>query len=301
MMARLLQTAVLSVLVCAVAVLVMFWNRSVLGALAGFFCILFLYSGSLAIQFVLLAIINRRYPAPRPPARQLFRAWLVEAMVAARLFFWWQPFRSRAIPDQTRASADGRQERGVVFIHGFICNRGVWTQWLEILQSRRVVFVAVNLEPIFGGIDGYASTIDTAILQVTRATGKPPLLVCHSMGGLVARAWLRASGEDERVHHVITIGSPHHGTMLGNLAPRLRSIINGEQMRRGSEWLTELARQEPPERARRFTCFYSGCDNIVMPASTAQLVGADNRLVPGVAHLAMALNRTVIDHTLAML
>lgn len=300
-MARLQQITVLSVLACAIAVLVVLWDRSVLGALAGSLCILLLYSGSLAMQFILLTIINRRYPGPRPSACRLFRAWLVETMVAARVFGWWQPFRSRAIPDQTRAMVDGQHTRGVVFVHGFICNRGVWTQWMEILQRRNVAFVAVNLEPVFGGIDCYASTVDDAIRRVTLATGKPPLLVCHSMGGLVARAWLRASGEDERVHHVITIGSPHHGTMLGNLAPKLRAIVNGEQMRRGSEWLTDLAQQEPPERARRFTCFYSTCDNIVMPASTAQLVGADNRPVPGVAHLAMALDRTVMDHTLSLL
>ena len=301
MMARLQQITVLFIVACATSWLAVLWSHSVLAALAGFFCILFLYSGALAMQFGLLAFINRQHPVAQPSARQLLWAWLVETIVAARVFFWWQPFRSDAIPDQTRTPADGRPQRGIVFVHGFICHRGVWRKWLEILRHRQIVFVAVNLEPVFGGIDGYASMVDNAIRRVTLATGKPPLLVCHSMGGLVARAWLRASDDDSAVHHVITIGSPHHGTLLGNLAPRLRAVVNGEQMRCGSAWLIDLARHEPPARARRFTCFYSNCDNIVMPATTAQLVGADNRSVPGVAHLAMALNQTVIDHTLAML
>jgi triacylglycerol lipase len=41
---------------------------------------------------------------------------------------------------------------------------------------------------VFGGIDDYAPLIEQAVQQVTQATGRPPLLVCHSMGGLAARA-----------------------------------------------------------------------------------------------------------------
>jgi len=36
------------------------------------------------------------------------------------------------------------------------------------------------------------------------------------------------------------------------------------------------------------TCYYSHCDNIVFPASRATLEGADNRHLPGVAHVQMA-------------
>ena len=36
------------------------------------------------------------------------------------------------------------------------------------------------------------------------------------------------------------------------------------------------------------TCFYSHCDNIVFPPVTATLQGADNRHLPGVAHVQMA-------------
>jgi hypothetical protein len=37
----------------------------------------------------------------------------------------------------------------------------------------------------------------------------------------------------------------------------------------------------------RTTCFYSHCDNIVFPPSTAMLDGADNRHLVGVAHVHM--------------
>lgn len=62
---------------------------------------------------------------------------------------------------------------------------------------------------------------------------------------------------------------------------------NGLEMRRNSAWLIALAAQEPPGHEGRFTCFYSNCDNIVFPPATATLAGADNRHLPGVAHVHM--------------
>ena len=73
-----------------------------------------------------------------------------------------------------------------------MCNRGVWLHWLGHLRAAGHAHVAVNLEPVLGSIDGYAKAIDDAVRRVTEATGLPPVLVCHSMGGLAARAWLRA-------------------------------------------------------------------------------------------------------------
>ena len=47
-----------------------------------------------------------------------------------------------------------------------------------------------------------------------------------------------------------------------------------------------------------FTCWYSNCDNIVFPASVATLPGADNRFVPGVAHVELAFDERVFEHAL---
>ena len=46
-----------------------------------------------------------------------------------------------------------------------------------------------------------------------------------------------------------------------------------------------LAAREPAQRFERFTCFYGHCDNIVFPASTATLPGADNRHIAGHARM----------------
>ena len=50
-----------------------------------------------------------------------------------------------------------------------------------------------------------------------------------------------------------------------------------------------------------FVCWYSNADNIVFPAFTATLAGADSRHLDGVPHVAMAFYPTVMATSLAML
>ena len=159
------------------------------------------------------------------------------------------------------------------------------------LRAAGNAHVAVNLEPVIGSIDAYIDAIEQAVQRVTAATGQPPVLLCHSMGGLAARAWLRAAEGDARVHRVLTLGTPHAGTWLG----RFSHAENGRQMRLDSPWLQALAGQESPERRSLFVCWYSPCDNIVFPASTAALPGAQHRLINDVAHLQMALHPSVVQ------
>jgi triacylglycerol lipase len=146
-----------------------------------------------------------------------------------------------------------------------------------------VPFVAVNLEPVFGSIDDYLGIIEDGVRRLERATGCPPVIVAHSMGGLAVRRWWAEHGDNARVHHAVTLGTPHHGTWLARFAVSR----NGLQMQRHSRWLQAVAAREPAGRYERFTCFFGHCDNIVFPPSTATLPGADNRHLEGVAHVHM--------------
>jgi pimeloyl-ACP methyl ester carboxylesterase len=293
MLARLQQFTSVLLLGLVVLWLTGFWAHSPALALSGAVLVGLGYSVFLAIEFAALNWLNRNDPAGRARWRELLRAWWVETNTAPQVFCWWQPFRSQAIADYLPS----QRQRGVVFIHGFICNRGLWTPWMRQLRQQHRAFVSVSLEPVFGSIDDYAATIDQAVQRVTQATGCAPVLICHSMGGLAARAWLREPANDQRVHHVITIGTPHHGTWLGQFS----TAINGRQMRLNSPWLQQLRSVEPAQRFTRFTCWYSNCDNVVFPASTAILPAAQCQFLPGVAHVSLAFDRRVMDANLAFL
>lgn len=246
----------------------------------------------MALQFALMRRVNRDDPAPAPTAAQLLGAWWAESRLAFVVFAWRQPFRAQAVPDRLEPSP----QRGVVLVHGFLCNRGFWNPWLRLLQGRGHACAAVTLRPLFCSIDEYAAQIDAAVRRVAEATGRAPVLVCHSMGGLAARAWLRAVPDaDARVHRVLTLGTPHGGTW----GARWSRQVNGQQMQLDSAWLRDLAQSEPPGRRARFVCWYSNCDSVVFPAGTAQLAGADNRFIAGVAHVQMAFTPEVVHACLA--
>jgi triacylglycerol esterase/lipase EstA (alpha/beta hydrolase family) len=301
MMANVLRFAALAWLVAALAYAApRLAEGRIAAGLIGAALILLAFVPVMALQVVILHAVNapRRgllpgheaHVAAPPRARlgQLLRSWLREMATFVAVFMWRQPFRTDAVadvPPGTRAlpGSDAGARRGVVLVHGFCCNRAMWNPWLERLRAKGIPTTTVNLEPVFGSISAYPPIVEDAVRRMTEAIGQPPVLVGHSMGGLAARAWLRVAGPGaiDRVHHVVTIGTPHHGTWVGRLAP----ARNAREMALDSVWLRGLREGEAPGLYRRFTCFWSHCDNIVFPASTATLPGADNRHIPGVAHV----------------
>jgi pimeloyl-ACP methyl ester carboxylesterase len=301
-LARLQQFIVIGAVVASFSWFLWFWDRSGWLATAGVLMILLGYTLVLAIEFVAVARVNRGDAVPAASARALLDAWWGEIGAAPRVFCWQQPFRWRTLPDTHTAEPTGpSQTPAVVFVHGFFCNRGFWLPWMHELRTLGIPYTSVNLEPIFGSIDDYAPLIEEAAQRAERLTGLPPVLVCHSMGGLAARAWLaHRSPTALRMRQLITIGTPHHGTWIG----RFSRMPNGLQMRQNHEWLGALSAGEVAAVVTpysRYVCWYSNADNIVFPASTAMLPGADNRHVPGVAHVALAFHPTVMRESLAML
>ncbi len=263
----------------------------------GFSAITIAYIAYVAILFIVIHCLNRNDSQPCSTLWALFLAFVREARTAPSVFLWRQPFRTQAISDALHPS----NKAGVVFIHGFFCNRAFWSPWMAQLQLQNRAFASVTLEPAFGSIDDYAIIVEAAVTKITLATGQAPTLICHSMGGLAARAWLRSSlGNDDRIKRVITIGTPHFGTALST-EKALLPFINTHQMQRLGAWTKQLAKDEPASRYAKFTCWYSNCDNIVVPTSTAMLPDADNRLVTAEGHVSMAFSQRVMQESLALL
>ncbi|MGK5064534.1 esterase/lipase family protein [Janthinobacterium sp. LB3P112] len=242
---------------------------------------------------------SRRLGSPVPQDYQLGLGG------AARLFFgelratlWassWGMLRPRLHAADCITPGQGLP---VLLVHGYVCNGGYWTKLSRQLAQAGIVHKAIDLEPIDANIDGYVTQVEQALQVLCTLTGKPQaIIVAHSMGGLVARAWLRHYGA-ARVARIITIGTPHHGTALANLA----AGTNARQMSRihgaPSVWLAQLAASETPEARALITSMYSHHDNIVAPQSSAQLPGARNLAFGGIGHVALASDACVLRQLL---
>lgn len=232
----------------------------------------------LVIELTVAALVDARRPRASPLL--VARVWLGETVCSLRAFGWRQPFASAfAEPPIVH---DPRRP-AVLLIAGYVCNRAVWKPLLDSGQLADCNVATVNIEPVFGPIDGYADQIHAAVEQLRAASGAPQvILVCHSMGGIAARAYLRQHG-DAAMSRVITLASPHHGTLFGVLGQG----VNARQMARGSAYLTSLAFVETVERRRRFVCIASADDNLVVPRASALLPDAEHHVIDGVGHLAL--------------
>ncbi len=298
-LARLQQGLLTLAVALALAWTIWTWSEAKIATLVGLAVITLGYAVILALETAGAAVINRSDAAPRASTGEWIGAWWQEVKVAPQVFAWRQPFLWRRLSDTLVAQP--ASVSAVVLVHGFFCNRGFWLPWMERLQAQGIPYVSVNLEPIFGSIDDYAPIVDEAVTRATALTGRVPTLICHSMGGLAARAWMATTpGAVSRVQRIITIGTPHRGTWLA----RFSHLTNGRQMRHDCDWQQSLVARElalhPQRNADLFVCWYSNTDNIVFPASTATLPGADNRLVVGAAHVALAFHPRVMTESLAM-
>lgn len=288
-------------LVATAAWLVFMWPHYPGWAIAGLVLGAWSHALVLAFEFWCSARVNRGDSVPAASTAQRLAAWWHEASLTPTIFLWRQPFRWRELPDSAVGEGPAAPGPAVVLVHGFVCNRGFWAPWMQALRGIGVPYTSVNMEPVFGSIDAGVPLIEDAVSRAERLGSQPPVIVCHSMGGLAARAWLASAPDNlQRVGRVITIGSPHHGTWLA----RWSRVTNGRQMRQHSEWLAALAAKEAELHGHLayapFLCWYSNADHIVFPTSTALLPGADTRHVPGVPHVALAFHPTVMRESLAM-
>jgi triacylglycerol lipase len=296
------RALVLALLAATLAWLVGFGLRGQwLVALAGVAVLVGLHVGALVVEFVSLWRCTRGLSAPeRPTLEQLFKALVAESWVLVRPFaldlpMWQGP---RALdPDHALARHAG--QRGVVLVHGLFCNHALWNPWLRRLRKLDVPHVAVTLDPPLADLEVQARLIGPAVERLRQATGMAPLILTHSMGGVVARAWLRQqrSGLNTGpwIDALVTVAAPHAGSRVAAKVSRWWAAKALLQISEGSSWLDELAASETTAQRSRWVCFYAQCDNVVVPTDSATLPGADNRMVMATAHTQLLGSPQVFD------
>jgi pimeloyl-ACP methyl ester carboxylesterase len=253
----------------------------------------------LAMPFLLLllltgsTVLRSRPPGGHPrPWRLLAR----EYAASCRVFIGRQPW-ARGTPGLSPAPAVVPPRVPVLLVHGYLCNHRVWDSVVGPLTRAGHTVQRVDLEPLFIPLDQYAPVLQLAVDRLCQQTGSEKVaLVGHSMGGLVIRAWMRAHGT-QRVARVITLGSPHAGT----LADRHPLTPNGKQMLWRSDWLHTLAKDEPPSTRRRMSLALSPSDNVVYPQLEQVLPGAQVMVFEDLGHLEFCLDDRVIQWVLQQL
>jgi predicted alpha/beta hydrolase family esterase len=186
----------------------------------------------------------------------------------------------------------------VLLVHGVLVNDGVWVPFRRELRRHGIAPIyTINYGPPLADIELFAEQLDKKIEAIRKATGAERLvLVSHSMGGLVARAYLRRYG-GARVARLITLGTPHHGSVLAYMFPG-RDLA---QMHPGNPWLAELNGDETAPPPAPIVSIWSRHDSMVVPQASSELGNAENIALIGVAHNALLADRGVRERVLEQL
>jgi pimeloyl-ACP methyl ester carboxylesterase len=172
-----------------------------------------------------------------------------------------------------------KEQRTIVFIHGYLSNPSAFfplAAYLQSIESRQVLFFPYRSG---GGIERAAIGLRDFLKE--RVRGGRIDLVCHSLGGVIARVYLEALGGFRKVDRCITLGTPHRGTYNSYW---VRTRV-GAELRPDSALLRRLTASQGPLGQVRYTSIVGGTDNIVIPRVFA--IHEETVHIPDVGHIGL--------------
>jgi alpha/beta hydrolase fold len=190
----------------------------------------------------------------------------------------------------------------VLLVHGLVDNRSVFSVMHRSLRRRGFSQVFTwNYSPLLPGVAQGATDLAAHIERICERTGHDQVhVVGHSLGGLIVRYLVQRQGGDRRIASLVTLGTPHQGSMWAHVLPT--SLIR--QLRPGASVFQELAEPAPGCRTS-VTAVYSDLDQMVVPTSSGRCEHPDlrarNVLVHGIGHMSLPRHRGVVDEVAATL
>jgi triacylglycerol lipase len=128
-----------------------------------------------------------------------------------------------------------------------------------------------------GDLGASADALATAVDDAMTRTGADSVdVVGYSAGGVIARLWA-ADGGAEHARRVLTLGAPHHGTTIADLASGVLPAECPEgcqQLTTDSELLARLNAGDETPDGPTWVSVWTTADTTVTPPESAALDGA---------------------------
>ena len=218
--------------------------------------------------------------------------WGHESLAFGWCFLIAQPLLSWFMPG---SDALRSQRAQLLFVHGFVCNRGLWWRWRQAFRAEGYRTAVIDLPPTWWNIQKQLTRLDSMVQRLrAEAPALPLVLVGHSMGGVAARMlWDRLN---DPLLRVVSIGAPHHGT---ELAGGFGGRRHGPPLP-SSDWLIRFnaTARSLPENAVNL---WSTDDAIVVPAGSSALDESSDHVLGGYGHLGLSQSDEILQWLLRRL
>lgn len=230
------------------------------------------------------------------------------------------------ISPPTAHAADKFTHRPIVFVHGHGASPGVWDSMksnataLGYTSEELLAFDYSKQTPGDTSIETIADELGQYI-STNNLTSRSPDgkvdIVAHSMGGLVARYYLKNNGGASTTKHLVTLGAPNHGTRAADAACATGIKCDGQtkEMTTTSDFLKGLNSGSETPGPTAYATFRANvgdesglagsgvdfCDGVVFGGATSALLGAQNFVAGCIAHNDYPSNPWTKEKTLALL
>jgi triacylglycerol lipase len=182
----------------------------------------------------------------------------------------------------------------IIFVHGFNASAATWLTMVGRFKTDGYTDQElVNFSYDYRLSNATtAQTLATKVDSVLLATGAHHVdIITHSMGALSARYYVRnlLPAGDRRVDAVVNLGGTNHGTITAfGCTP-----ISCSEMRPYSTFVTKLNATDETWGTPRYATWWSACDEVIYPQTSAKLSGAVNTQTACLKHSDLHENFTV--------
>lgn len=217
------------------------------------------------------------------PSDKKSRVLIVKELLAGASLGLLYPF---GFGKSDRRTARRKDQRTVVMMHGYMGNRSTLYPMAAYLRFRGIKNILFYDYSSNQGVEQAAIHFRKYLKKHVK--GGRVDLVCHSMGGVIARAYIQLLGGGRRIDRCVTLGTPHKGTYNAYWMP----TRVGTDLRPDSKLFQRLEKfQECRADVQTFS-IVGGSDNIVLP----RVFGSHEKtiVVPDTGHLGMLVSKRVM-------
>lgn len=215
------------------------------------------------------------------------------ALAGLALLYPFGMSRARLLPKRTGIERDQTIDaQTIVLVHGLAANRSCFYPLKSYLKIHGVENIVSFEYRSRDGVEHAARQLGQFVKR--HAQSKRICFVGHSLGGVVAQAYIQMLGGHRKASRLISIGSPHQGTYN---AYWLASKI-GLQLRPDSSLCERLNRSMDIANHVSYYSITAESDNLILPRESAQQW--ETHCIAGIGHLGLLLSPTVMNLVLRL-
>lgn len=176
----------------------------------------------------------------------------------------------------------------IVLVHGLWDTDAIFEQLRPYLEQRGWQVYSLDLIPSDGSAP--LEVLAQQLAEFINRTFLPQQsidLLGFSMGGIISRYYVQRLNGLARVQRLITIASPHRGTIVAYLSNK----PGAKQMRPFSQFLTRLNNDVAQLRSLQFTSTWTPFDAMIVPGWSSVVPNAVTPWIPVLWHKWMIRDR----------